>query len=174
MELKEKESNTGTMKKKFTILFLLSLMTANGCIFIRTYNKAQIKERGEIRFEDLLFLESGSTKLEGILLRIGEPDYKSDNERILVYTHCFKDIWFGVSTSFFCTTLVIYLDKEKYYKEFFEISHPYASADHELIQKVLSGDEEYKKRKNVIYSESKWVQKHIEKLKRKQEKKKKP
>ena len=145
------------MKKISIILFLLALMAVTGCIAVQTFNRRDIKTRGKIRFEDISFMKSGETKLEEILLAIGEPDYMSDTKKILIY------IWSvrvnviipvtrgGSVRKFTHENIIICLDKQNRFKEWV-YQGSYNPIDYELLEKILAGDEEYKKQNNLIRS----------------------
>ncbi len=62
-------------------LFLLCV----GCVSITPEHVVGLFSRQPIEKESLEFLEIGSTTREDVLLRLGDPDYARDSERIFVY-----------------------------------------------------------------------------------------
>jgi len=72
---------------KYKLVIILALFVA-GCYIPqpRYHSRACSHTRGEISKKDTSFIIPGQTFLEELLLNVGEPDYISDNGKILVYT----------------------------------------------------------------------------------------
>ena len=70
--------------KNVCIPFALFLLCA-GCVSVTPEHVVGAFSRQPIEKDSLEFLEIGSTTREEVLLRLGDPDYAQENERVFVY-----------------------------------------------------------------------------------------
>ncbi|HDR13975.1 MAG TPA: hypothetical protein ENN79_00530 [Desulfobacteraceae bacterium] len=73
------------VRRCFLLPACLSVACLSGCLVIPTPEHALLEGHGKIEQVDTGFLEQRKTTREEILLRFGEPDLSTDNDRILAY-----------------------------------------------------------------------------------------